>query len=354
MNILLWGKGRDFNILMLAAQWKDDIEIAGIVLSEDSNDDFLTLQGKNFFKRKLKIYSVKDLDSVSFDKIILANSFYKDIIIKNLKYDFISKLVIPYVCEIQDRNSAIEKMKDFVLNPKEVVVRMSGQHREYYIEPMLYDVCDNSILYEDDLFTELSDYTRIRTTEMIIKELQQNEVGGEMAEVGVFRGRFAKIFSYYFPDKKLYLYDSFEGFEEDVLVSEIKMGNAVETWSKWFFDTSAELVEEYIANKDKTFIRKGFFPRSIEEAEKKEQFCLVSLDADLYKPILEGLRFFYPRLSKGGYILVHDYNSLDIIENQYITLGGVKEAVKDYEQESGIKLCKVPVSDRNGTLIITK
>ena len=101
-------------------------------------------------------------------------------------------------------------------------------------------------------------------------------------------------------------------------------------------------------------IRKGFFPRTIEEAEKNEKFCLVSLDADLYEPILEGLRFFYPRLSQGGYILIHDYNNLDIIGNQYITLNGVKKAVKDYEKESGINLCKIPISDRNGTLIVTK
>ena len=59
---------------------------------------------------------------------------------------------------------------------------------------MLYDICDYSILYEDDVFIELSDYPRIRTTEMLIKELKRNEIEGELAEVGVFRGRFAKIF----------------------------------------------------------------------------------------------------------------------------------------------------------------
>lgn len=354
MRILIWGKGRDFNILMLTARWKDDVEIVGIIVSEDCSEDFLIVQGCDRVERKLNIYSAEKLNSVFFDKIVLANSFYKDIIIKNINSDLISKIIIPYVCEIQDKNSAIEKMEDIVVNPKETVIRISGQHKEYYVEPMLYDICDNSILYEDDVFIELPDYTRIRTTEMLIKELRRNEIEGEMAEVGVFRGRFVKIFSHYFPNKKLYLYDSFEGFEKVILEKEIERGNASEIWSKWFSNTSVKLVEDYIANKDRTFIRKGFFPETIEEAEKNDKFCLVSLDADLYEPILEGLRFFYPRLLNGGYILIHDYNSLDIIDNQYVTLGGVKKAVTDYEQESGIKLCKVPISDRNGTLIITK
>jgi len=32
------------------------------------------------------------------------------------------------------------------------------------------------------------------------------------------------------------------------------------------------------------------------------------MDADLYNPTKAGLEFFYPRLSPGGVILVHDYN----------------------------------------------
>ena len=195
MRILIWGKGRDFNILMLVALWKNDIDIAGIVVSENCSEreDFLMVKGCDGVERELKIYSAEELDSIPFDKIILANSFYKDIMIKNINSGIIPKMVIPYVCEIQDKNTAIEKMKEFVINPKETVIRISGQHRQYYIEPMLYDMCDNSILYEDDVFIELADYTRIRTTEMLITDLKQNKIDGEIAEVGVFRGFCCRI-----------------------------------------------------------------------------------------------------------------------------------------------------------------
>ena len=38
-----------------------------------------------------------------------------------------------------------------------------------------------------------------------------------------------------------------------------------------------------------------------------EKFAFVSLDTDLYKPTLAGLEFFWPRMSKGGFIFIHDF-----------------------------------------------
>ena len=46
---------------------------------------------------------------------------------------------------------------------------------------------------------------------------------------------------------------------------------------------------------------------SIEEA--LPSFCFVSIDTDLYKPTYVGLSEFYPKLVKGGVIIIHDYNS---------------------------------------------
>ena len=66
---------------------------------------------------------------------------------------------------------------------------------------------------------------------------------------------------------------------------------------------------------------------------------------DFEESIFEGLKYFYPRLEKGGYIFVHDYNS---------DLYGVERAVNRYEVEMGMLLSKVPICDANGTLVITK
>ncbi len=81
---------------------------------------------------------------------------------------------------------------------------------------------------------------------------------------------------------------------------------------------------------------KGFFPESAKGIE--DRFVFVSLDTDLYEPIYNGLHFFYPRLTHGGYIFVHDFNnesykgareavqkfclSKTLISCQFRTLGG--------------------------------
>ena len=40
-----------------------------------------------------------------------------------------------------------------------------------------------------------------------------------------------------------------------------------------------------------------------------ERFAFVLLDLDLYEPTITSLAFFYPRVSPGGYLVMHDYNN---------------------------------------------
>ena len=88
--------------------------------------------------------------------------------------------------------------------------------------------------------------------------------------------------------------------------------------------------------------KKGYFPSTVEGIEEK--FSFVSIDTDLYKPIYDGLVYFYPRLNVGGYIFVHDFN------NKFFT--GAKEAVRTYCSEQNISY--FPLSDVGGTVVITK
>ena len=40
-----------------------------------------------------------------------------------------------------------------------------------------------------------------------------------------------------------------------------------------------------------------------------EHFAFVLLDMDVYPPTRDALQFFYPRLSPGAYLMVHDYHN---------------------------------------------
>jgi O-methyltransferase len=74
-----------------------------------------------------------------------------------------------------------------------------------------------------------------------------------------------------------------------------------------FVNTSVDLVMKKMAHPAKVRIVQGYFPESLQDLD--DTFAFVSLDVDLYQPISAGLEWFYDRLSRGGYIFVHDYNN---------------------------------------------
>lgn len=164
-----------------------------------------------------------------------------------------------------------------------------------------------------------------------------------VAEGGVFQGDFAKIINETFSSSTLYLFDTFEGFDERDIIIE-KKNNFSEDGAKHLGNTSEDLVLSKLPYRDKAVIRKGFFPETAWGIEDKI-FFFVNLDFDLYAPTLEGLRFFYPKLADCGMLLIHDYFN----EN----LQGVKQAVKDFEVEIGYELIKYPIGD-HCSIAITK
>ena len=84
------------------------------------------------------------------------------------------------------------------------------------------------------------------------------------------------------------------------------------------FNCSLNDVKSFLSSSRCKFY-KGLFPGTASELSEKK-FSFVHLDADLYESTLEGLRFFYPRMTKGGIIICHDYPYLK----------GVPKAFKEY------------------------
>lgn len=129
---------------------------------------------------------------------------------------------------------------------------------------------------------------------------------GSVAEAGVFQGEFASIINKYFPDRELYLFDTFAGFDSRDIVFE-KTKNYSDAVEGHLGITSERIVLDKMEYPNKCIICKGYFPESARGIH--ENFVFVNLDMDLYKPTLEGLRFFWPLLVPGGIIVIHDFFS---------------------------------------------
>ena len=190
------------------------------------------------------------------------------------------------------------------------------------------------------------DYTRFRTFELVADDIEAYSVPGSTAELGVFTGFFSRLIHARFPECTHYMYDTFTSFDKEEFKSEVEKGNIGGDFIDIFKKTSIDVAMKGMPSPDKCIIRQGLFPYSLEESDKDEKFCFVSLDVDLEESTYQGLQFFYPRLSPGGYIFLHDYNNAGLF--------GVRNAVRRYFGEMGQRCHGVPLCDEGGTLIISK
>lgn len=188
-------------------------------------------------------------------------------------------------------------------------------------------------LRDDGSFTPSGDWVRFKTLEAICREL--GGVPGAIAELGVFRGEFAAEMNALLPERRLYLFDTFAGFDPEE--------DAPEGLAAAHENASAAAVLQRLPHAEQAVVRAGIFPETAAGLED-ETFALVSLDADLEESTLAGLRWFVPRMAEGGYLLLHDWN--------HPGLPGVRAAVERYETETGQRLRGVPVCDITGSFII--
>ncbi|HEU5364892.1 MAG TPA: TylF/MycF/NovP-related O-methyltransferase [Hanamia sp.] len=184
------------------------------------------------------------------------------------------------------------------------------------------------------------DYIRLATLELVANEIHKKNLPGNVAEVGVYKGKFAKYINQYFPSKRLYLFDTFEGFDKKDVQTEKKLGFNDATQD--FSNTSVDLVLKNMPFPKQCVIKKGFFPETTAGIE--DSFVFVSLDTDLYEPIYQGLIYFYPRMVKGGYIFVHDVNNE--------SYKGAAKAVDEFSSQQGISF--LPIPDSCGSVVFIK
>lgn len=165
-------------------------------------------------------------------------------------------------------------------------------------------------------------------------EIHRKNLSGAVAEAGVFQGDFAKLINRYFPEKDLYLFDTFTGFDErDILVEEGYEKDPER--GEHFKQTSVNLVMSKMPHPENVIIKQGYVPETFAGLEEK--FCFVNLDMDLYQPTLAALEWFWPRMVDGGVILIHDYF------DETGTFPNLKKAVIRFTEKNHIN--SIPIGD---------
>ncbi len=176
---------------------------------------------------------------------------------------------------------------------------------------------------------------------LILKDILINQIKGDLVELGVYKGFTAKLIHYYVPERMLYLFDTYGGFDKDDLaIEKSRTGHSIQSHFK--SAVSRDVINYIKPKNDNVVPVEGVFPGSIPENFSEKIFSFIHIDMDLFEPTLSALNYFYPRTSKGGYMVIHDYN----------TWGGAHDAVDEFFK--GKAESPVPMPDKNGSALIKK
>lgn len=179
---------------------------------------------------------------------------------------------------------------------------------------------------------------------------------GVCCEFGVAGGHASALLAneiVNFSNKKLYLFDSFEGLpeptKEDELIDDVNnLGNILSYAGK--MNNPKRRVKRKLSalkiSKTRYKIFKGFVDKSyLEKLNLNENICFTYIDFDFYEPIKVVLEFLVKRTKKGSFIIVDDYDFFST---------GAKLAVDNFLEEYSNLFEKYIAPKLIGNFIIIK
>ncbi|GAA0085613.1 hypothetical protein UT300007_20520 [Clostridium sp. CTA-7] len=335
IKVLIFGTGGIYSIL------KQSINMNKVEIVAFIDDD--TMKHGTYIDG-IRVVPISEIENLKYEYVIIASGNYDYINERLEKYGVEKSKIIATTLD----NSQVLKRIEKEINKKIDEIANFNILSELLKEDKKIEGCYNCnmpLLGRTREFNfydyNKSDYVRMSSIELIAYEINSKKIKGCVAELGVYKGDFAKIINKLFPERKLYLFDTFSGFDmNDICIDKNKKFST--NISKQFSDCNLDSVISNMEYPENCIIRKGYFPKTAENLQEK--YVFVSIDADLYKPIYDGLEYFYKNLVHGGYIIVHDYNNA--------MFKGAKSAVIDFCQKYNIGY--VPLSDVCGSVVITK
>jgi hypothetical protein len=183
--------------------------------------------------------------------------------------------------------------------------------------------------------------------------INKSGIAGDFVECGVWKGGSSMIVALAWlqapgPHRNLYLYDTYEGMPDtgthyqDVGTGPFQFAMNITTMLRGghtgVFYAPLEEVRRNMRSteypEENVLFVKGMVEQTIPY-QIPEQISLLHLDSDLYQSTYHELTHLYPRLTKGGVLIVDDYGSWK----------GSRKATDQYFAEQGISMLLTPISN---------
>ncbi|MDR2571328.1 MAG: class I SAM-dependent methyltransferase [Oscillospiraceae bacterium] len=189
----------------------------------------------------------------------------------------------------------------------------------YFEKNLIYRIVSDglSMVSKEGLFATLS----------ACKYAIQNNIDGDFVECGVWRGGnaiiAASVFKEYGSSKKVWLFDTFEGFVEVKLskndrgsLGQVHTMDRMDAFHERFYNPShcgnsisevRNTFKRYGLLDDNVIFVKGDVMETLEDENIPDKVAVLRLDTDWYDSTRKELEVFYPRLSNGGVLIIDDY-----------------------------------------------
>ena len=157
-----------------------------------------------------------------------------------------------------------------------------------------------------------------------VKYISKNNIDGAIVECGVFRGgsmmTVAKtLLGLGLSNRDLYLFDTFEGMTKPTIhdenwsnlsaleeYSDKEIGENQSDWCRATLDVVKNNMNLTGYDASKIHFVKGMVEKTVPD-RAPDKIALLRLDTDWYESTKHELEFLFPRLVKGGVLIIDDY-----------------------------------------------
>lgn len=178
-----------------------------------------------------------------------------------------------------------------------------------------------------------------------VRYVIENKIPGSIVECGVWKGgsmmAVAKtLMQLNYHEKDLYLFDTFEGMTEpkeiDIsntslratkIFHKTKINESSSNWCRAPLDEVQKFMHNTGYDKKKIHFIKGMVENTIPE-KAPEEISILRLDTDWYESTKHEMNHLFPRISRGGVLIIDDYGFWK----------GARKAVDEYIRQNEIQI----------------